>query len=45
MDNQQQPHQSDEREKVEPKSEQRPFDPWEQAFRRDFQKNERDFEF
>lgn len=45
MDNQQQPRRNEDQQKVEPRSEQRPFDPWEQAFNSDFQKNERNFEY
>ncbi|MFK3965662.1 hypothetical protein ACI2KT_18860 [Ensifer adhaerens] len=45
MDNQQKQTEADERKEAEPKSEERRFDPWEQAFSRDFQRQERDFEF
>lgn len=45
MDNQQRQRETEEREKVDQRQDDRPFDPWEQAFKREFQKNERDFEF
>ncbi|WP_429809865.1 hypothetical protein [Ensifer sp. B1-9] len=43
MDNQQRQDNFKEQEELPP--EERPFDPWEQAFNRDFRKHERDFEF
>lgn len=45
MDNQ--PSQSDTKDREEngQKKVERPFDPWEQAFNRDFQKRDREFEF
>lgn len=45
MDNQQHQNETEERKNAEPKSEVRRYDPWEQAFNRDLQKNDRDFEF
>lgn len=45
MDNQQHQNEAQERKKTEQKSDEQLFDPWEQAFNCDFQKNEREFEF
>ncbi|WP_210183661.1 hypothetical protein [Ensifer sp. LC384] len=45
MDNQQRQREPEEREKADPRQDDRPFDPWEEAFKRDFQKHEREFDF
>ncbi|WP_255381055.1 MULTISPECIES: hypothetical protein [Ensifer] len=41
----QQRHQEAEEKQPTPKQEDQLFDPWEQAFNRNFQKHEREFEF
>lgn len=45
MDNEQRKSEADEREKVDPRHDERPYDPWEETFKRDFQKQEREFDF
>ncbi|MGH0345470.1 hypothetical protein NKY44_16910 [Sinorhizobium meliloti] len=45
MDNQQQPQQSEDPNTIEQQCEQRPFSPWEQAFNRDLEKNDREFDY
>ncbi|MBD9635488.1 hypothetical protein IB277_04120 [Ensifer sp. ENS07] len=45
LDKQEQRDAEEEREPPNRLREERPFDPWEQAFNRDFQKKEHDFEF
>lgn len=45
MDKQEPTRESEERENAAPTQDERHFDPWEQAFKRDFQRQEREFEF
>lgn len=44
MDSQQRQREAEEKQPV-PQRDNQPFDPWEQAFNRDFEDKERDFEF